>query len=224
MEDIAMKKKKDRILYFLEFAYQTDIDNLKPADLWKVRNHLLKILDDDLTHHLYIDYVLADYKKDNSKIENLKHDLSDVQAGFKWFFDNMFISVLSQNFPDSSNKPEDIIRIPEIEKLGKYLCLDENVIRYDDYVKNLQDIGTEQLTRLCREGIQNYRYYICESCGNWQLNTRKKRKHWMCASCYKKKYDRELKKKERSTPEGRAAYRKYQKERYSKKYRKKCGV
>jgi len=215
MEDIAMKKKKDRILNFLEFAYETDIARLKVRELWQLKNHLIKILDPDL-----ISYLTAHYPKQRKILElPLRDDLRLLQKGFYAFLEQHFRPLTGSR--KHSGVSIDTILYPSRDGSLTYIS---GILRFEEDVKDLHDIGKIQICRLLSVGIPSYRYYICNECGKWQLNTRKSRKHWICAPCYKKKYDRELKRKERSTPEGRAAYRKYQKERYRKKYRKKCGV
>jgi len=201
-------KKEDRLLEFLRFAYEVNIRKLRHTELWKLRHHLLKIIDSDLTHFLYMYYVLEDYRKNNEKIEDLQRDLGLIQSGFFMFFGNNFVEVISQNLENIPKQYREIkpTKIPEIRKHGRFLCLDKGTIRFDEYVSNYEDIAIEQLCRLFREGVQFNRYYVCEECGLWKINNRKQRKHWICAPCYKKIYDRTFKRKERSTQEGQKAY------------------
>ncbi len=63
-------------------------------------------------------------------------------------------------------------------------------------------------------GIPLSKFYKCEECQKWSINTRKSRKHWFCS---KKCYDRAKKREERNTPEGREAYRKRQRGYYRAK-------
>lgn len=104
---------------------------------------------------------------------------------------------------------------PEPRSKRRFVYVNGEALLYREEGSSLKELVVEQVIKLfAMKPLSLSRLYRCQECQKWSINTRKSRKHWFCS---KRCYDRSAKRAERSTLEGREAYRKKQKARYRKK-------